>query len=147
LSAGTKPTEKKSIVIRDVKLVDEGVLAGQLLGQSGNPIADETVFLADSKQVIATTKTCEDGTFKLRGIQSGSYGIGSHQTSSLVRVWSPGTAPPAASKEILLVVTGQTVRSQMGGINDGMFRYDEALGILGIPLLLITAATIVQQAS
>jgi len=141
-----KPLRVKPFVVRQVELAEGGMLAGQLVDSSGKPISGETIYLANSQQIIATAKTLENGRFEIQGLHGGYYGLGSRQACVPIQLWSTGTAPPVVAKEILLAASAGTIRSQ-SGISSGLLRIREALGMVAIPLLVLATAIILQQYS
>ncbi len=141
-----KPLIIQPLIARQVELAEGGMLAGQLVDSSGKPISGEAIYLANSQQILATTKTLEDGRFEIQGLRGGYYGLGSRQVCVPIQLWSTGTAPPEVAKEILLAASAGTIRSQ-SGISSGLLRIREALGMVAIPLLVLATAIIFQQYS
>lgn len=138
-------TEQQKIKIRDVKLKDGGVLTGQLLNPQGGPMADVEIQVITDQKVVASAMTQAEGKFSINGLRGGNYVIGAKTARASVRLWAPGTEPPAATDGALLVAPGRTVRGSFGGISDGVYRLDEAKALIAIPLLIGGAAIIQHQ--
>lgn len=87
------------------------VLLGQIVNEAGQGIADVTVQLSDGKQIWQGSSDAH-GEFQLTGLRGGSYQFRTTEETQMVRVWSAGTAPPHASKGILISPTTEVVRGQ-----------------------------------
>lgn len=98
----------------DVALQSGGVLLGQVVDPQGAAIGDVVVSLRDKDQELATAKTRPDGYFAFKGLRGGVYQLVAAKGQGVYRVWSPGTAPPAAQQGALLVSGDPVLRGQMG---------------------------------
>ena len=98
----------------DVALHSGGVLLGQVVDPQGVAMAGVVVSLRDEQQELAAAKTRPDGYFAFKGLRGGVYQLVAAEGHGVYRVWSPGTAPPAAQQGALLVSGDPVVRGQMG---------------------------------
>lgn len=98
--------------IADVGLTSAGALMGQVVDSQGKPVANSPVEIAAAgrKPTLATTN--DQGYFAVNNLSAGVYVASAPGTSKMVRVWSPRTAPPAASQGVLLVQPELTARAQ-----------------------------------
>ena len=101
-------------VVTDVQLRDGGVLVGQLVDAQGAPVRAMPVSLRQNDREVASTLTDESGYYTVSNLQGGIYQVASPNGSAAYRLWSPGTAPPAAQQGALLVVGDEVVRGQFG---------------------------------
>jgi hypothetical protein len=124
--------------IRDLALGTGGTLNGQLVNKDGLPNRGATVSIIRDGNAIASVKTNDKGMFTFAGMSGGVYGISSGKATGVVRAWSHQTAPPAASKGILLVPSDLTVRGQnlLSGLSPAQ------IGLGGL-LVLGVAGTII----
>jgi hypothetical protein len=112
LVAGT-PAPASPVV--DVALRDGGVLIGQVVDGQGAAMANVPVSLKAEQHELAVAKTSKEGYFKFKGVRGGVYQLTAAEGHGIYRVWSPGTAPPAAEEGALLVNSDDVVRGQSGG--------------------------------
>ena len=98
--------------ISDVGLTRTGSLVGQVVDNSGKPVANSAVEITASGQKAALATTNELGYFSIDNLQAGVYVASAPGTAKMVRVWAARTAPPAASDGLLLVQPEHTVRAQ-----------------------------------
>ena len=104
--------KRQAEVVRDLALGAGGLLRGQVVNRDGLPERGATVSVLRNGAKVATVKTGAEGTFAVNGISGGVLAITSGKAIGIVRAWSPGTAPPAASRGVLLVPTDLTARGQ-----------------------------------
>lgn len=100
------------VAVRDVALSTDGSLRGSLLSVDGKPQANVDVYLCKGNQVVGQAKTQVDGSFVIRQVLPGVYELASARSANLYRVWSTGSAPPAAQQTALLVQQNTIVRGQ-----------------------------------
>ena len=100
--------------IADVQLRDGGVLVGQFVDAQGAPVQGMPVSLRQNDREVANTLTDASGYYTVSNLQGGIYQVASPNGSAAYRLWSPGTAPPAAQQGALLVVGDEVVRGQYG---------------------------------
>jgi hypothetical protein len=98
--------------VLDLELAPDHTLRGQVVDASGRPLADVKVGLVDGKDSFQVSKTDPAGSFTLADVRGGAYRLVAADAHQLVRVWAPGTAPPAAQQATLLVVNQPIVRGQ-----------------------------------
>jgi hypothetical protein len=126
-------SSRQADAVRDLALGAGGVLRGQVVNKDGLPDQGALVSLIRDGGTVATAKTDENGAFAVAGLPGGVYAIHSGKASGVVRAWSPQTAPPSASKGVLLVPSDLTVRGQeLLGDHDGL-----SLGQIGVGGLLV----------
>ncbi|MDZ4657471.1 MAG: hypothetical protein SH868_07805 [Bythopirellula sp.] len=116
ISAAPANAENKVACSADVALVGEGLLIGQVLNAAGQPVVGAPVVLSSQGQEIARCHTDKRGIFQVMGLNGGAVEVASVGVTGTCRLWSPGTAPPAAQQGLLIVAEGEVVRGQhMGG--------------------------------
>lgn len=108
-------------------MLGAAVLCGMLVSASPSTITDavlvdgylsgtvapgESITIVRSGQVIAATHCNEVGEFRV-AIRPGVYVVAAGTTRIVCRVWSDGTAPPAAKP--LVIPCSTVVRGQFGG--------------------------------
>jgi len=91
------------------------VLVGQVVNDQGTAEAGVPVSIRSQNRELAVAKTGKEGYFAFRGLHGGVYQLVADRGHGVYRVWSPGTAPPAAQEGALLVNSDQVVRGQAGG--------------------------------
>jgi len=100
--------------VTDVALTEGGGFSGQVVDGQGRPQAGTSVLVCQQHQVVGTTTTDQQGQFSLGGLHGGVYQVVAGQGMKNVRLWAPGTAPPAARQSALVVAGGEVVRGQGG---------------------------------
>ena len=103
---------RQAEAVRDLALGAGGLLQGQVVNKDGLPERDATVSVLRDGETVATAKTDAEGAFAVAGMSGGVFAITSGKASGIVRAWSHGTAPPAASRGVLLVPSDLTARGQ-----------------------------------
>jgi len=98
--------------VADVALAEGGVLAGQLVDAQGVALAGAPIVLASHGQELARTTAGVDGAFSFAGLRGGVYELATPAGREVYRLWTPGTAPPAARQGVLVVAPGDAVRGQ-----------------------------------
>ena len=112
-NASENATARRQVeTVRDLALGAGGVLRGQVVNKEGLPEREATVSVMRDGTTIATVKANTDGEFAIAGIPGGVCAITSGKATGVVRAWSHGTAPPAASQGVLLVPSDLTARGQ-----------------------------------
>lgn len=107
----------KSPVVHDVKLADGGTLTGFIVNDQGVGTEGAVVSIRSADQEVAQVVTDENGRYVAQNLRGGTYQIVAGQGTQFVRAWAPGTAPPAARDQALLVNGSAPVRGQWGGVN------------------------------
>lgn len=101
--------------VTDVALRDGGLLVGQVVDEQGAALGGVPVSLKYQDRELVVGKTSKDGTFGFKGLRGGVYQIAAAQGRGVYRVWTVGTAPPAAQEGALVVSGENVVRGQDGG--------------------------------
>jgi hypothetical protein len=96
----------------DVALRDGGVLVGQVVDTNGVGIAGTEVSVRQGASAAVAAKTAADGSFSVQGLRGGVYQVATTDGHGVYRLWSAGTAPPAANSRALLVAGKDVVRGQ-----------------------------------
>jgi hypothetical protein len=126
-----RPTEPApaaaETLILDVALQPGGVLTGQSLSQTGQPLVNSQVLVLLQGTVATTAMTNQSGQFTIQGLSGGLYEIRGKESSAVCRLWAPHTAPPSAKTSVLLTSDEALIRGQSG-------RYRRPGGILKGPL-------------
>ena len=100
-------------VITDVALGENGTARGQLVDPQGVPVRGSQVVVVHSGQELAQTASDQNGYFRIAGLRGGVYQFTSARGGGTLRLWAPGTAPPAAQAAITLVEGEGVMRGQM----------------------------------
>jgi len=104
-----RPATPRASVV-DVELAADHSLSGQLYGSQGQPKAGALVKVA--AEGGAVTKTDGNGRFRLANVKAGLTRVAAQDADLVVRCWTHGTAPPTASKQILLTADQRLQRGQ-----------------------------------
>ncbi len=95
----------------DIALKHGGLLQGQVLDDAGIGEANVVVQLTNGRQVWQT-KTGSQGWFHIASLRGGTYQLQVEGQKQLLRAWAVGTAPPKASRGILVTPSTDVVRGQ-----------------------------------
>ena len=98
--------------IYDVELLPGGAVAGQVVDAAGQPLAGQAIVVHPSGQEPISTRSDQQGRFRLSGLNPGLCRIECGQTVLACRCWSPNTAPPAATQQLLLTPGESIERGQ-----------------------------------
>jgi hypothetical protein len=98
----------------DVALGANGTLTGQLLDRQGRQLPISQIVVTNGQETWKTY-TNEQGHFRLEGLVGSTYQVQAVGQIQIVRAWSEGTAPPQASKSLLLVYDNSVVLGQNCG--------------------------------
>ena len=98
----------------DVALRDGGILVGQAVDTTGNPLSEVPVSVWQSDREVAKAATNQAGWFVVKGLQNGTYQIVAGPAGGVYQLWTPNTAPPSARQSALVVAGGPRVRGQQG---------------------------------
>ncbi|MBP62417.1 MAG: hypothetical protein CMJ62_12930 [Planctomycetaceae bacterium] len=96
--------------VLDVELGADHSLSGQLYGSEGQTKAGVLVRVVANRG--SETKTDSEGRFRLTNVQAGVIRLAAEDADIAVRCWTHGTAPPTASKRVLLTPNQQIQRGQ-----------------------------------
>jgi hypothetical protein len=99
-------------VATDVALRDGGVLVGQVVDTHGVGVAGTDVSVRQGANSPMAAKTTADGSFAVEGLRGGVYQIAAADGHGVFRLWSAGTAPPAADSQARLVAGKDVIRGQ-----------------------------------
>jgi len=115
-SAPARPHAGQPSIAGDVELAARGTLPGQVVDPEGRPVKQLPVALRLWGREVASAKTDQAGRFIIGGLRGGTYHVVAGGTRGLYRIWAPKTAPPAANRELMIVVGGPRVRGNEGPI-------------------------------
>jgi|GEM_PF-953705 len=99
-------------VATDVTLASGGVLHGQVVDGQGIGLDGAVVSLRQGGEELSRTIADQEGRFSFSELRGGVYEVRGGQGMRIYRAWSPGTAPPAARTEALVISDPQAVRGQ-----------------------------------
>jgi hypothetical protein len=103
----------------DVALQQGGTLVGNVVDQQGIAQPGTEVMVRQRDAEIGRTMTDKNGNFAVQGLRGGQYELATSQGVSVVRAWSPETAPPAARPLARIVQGMETVRGNFMGMSTG----------------------------
>lgn len=131
---------EKEAQLRNVQLKAGGVLAGQYVSESGQPVADAKIAVKIADAVYGV-RTDANGKFELKGLRGGRAVFQIGEEVYAAQLWAEGTAPPNAISTFALVKTGggETVRGQNGRLVGNFLPRIGALSPKGKALLGIAA--------
>jgi len=101
-----EPAPAPTPAVVDIALSDGGMLQGQLVDLQGANVSGVPVSVKTQDRDIATTTTTADGRFAVKGLRGGVYQVAAGQGHGIYRVWSAGTAPPAAQNGAIVYTQG-----------------------------------------
>ena len=108
----TPPRETARPVTRDVTLGPDSELRGQLVDKNGVRLPNRIVVAVHADKSSLQSVSDANGQFHFPRAKPGMYQVASQQSYQLCRCWAANTAPPAASKQLLMVEGDQTIRGQ-----------------------------------
>ncbi len=97
---------------QDIALREGGLLVGQVVDAQGAAIASSEVSVLFGDAEVVRTKTDKNGVFAAKGLRGGEYRVITAGGQVAYRLWAPQTAPPAASKGVLIVSGDQVINGQ-----------------------------------
>jgi hypothetical protein len=98
--------------IQDVALGAGGSLNGQVVTTAGAAANGQQVLVRHASLGTVALQAESDGRFAATGLRGGVYQIAAGDAVKVVRLWAPGTAPPTATSEVLVVADGDVLRGQ-----------------------------------
>jgi hypothetical protein len=99
--------------VLDVALRDGGVLQGRVVNLQGSGVPGTSVTLRAGDRTVAAGTTAADGSFRAEGLKGGMYQVVTVQGQGIYRLWSAGTAPPAAQSEVIVYTQNRAVDSRV----------------------------------
>ena len=115
VTSTTRSTEAPRTAIRDIALGNAGELRGQVLDIQGQARPKLPVRIARQGEEVARTETDQHGRFAVQGLNGGLYEVQTPIGTNVYRAWTPGTAPPSAVTEAMVVPDENLIRGQMRG--------------------------------
>lgn len=94
------PASEPAVV--DIALADGGTLHGRVIDLEGGNVTGIPVSLQTQDREVVSAVTVSDGQFSVKGLQGGVYHVAAGQGQGSYRLWSPGTAPPAAHNDAIV---------------------------------------------
>jgi hypothetical protein len=124
----TTPAQTSTLRARDVALDVGGQLRGRLVNRSAQPVPGVVVFAVQNGQQVAQSSTDRNGEFTLVGLRGGMVQIASQDAISICRAWAPGTAPPSATQNLLVIQQDVLQRGQIP-LSEALFSDPIVLGL------------------
>ena len=128
----------------DTSAQPDGTICGQCVDPRGNAIAEKTLQLLHAGQVVATVQSDRAGHFTFTSPPSGVYLLTDGTSVQSLRIWAPGTAPPAASQNILFVASGPIVAGQVAPLRYWMANPNVMLATaaiaIAVPIIIFNAS-------
>jgi hypothetical protein len=106
--------------VRDIALDAQGRITGQYVDAQGQPRAHQVLVVQRQGGAPRQATTDARGRFILESMSGGMYQIASADSAVVCRCWAVDTAPPAATRELLLV-SGEGVQRAQRPIGDLLF--------------------------
>jgi hypothetical protein len=101
--------------IHDVALAPGGLLVGQLMDETMQPMRGASVVIKIDGKTAVATSTDANGVFAATGLRGGMHEITTGESTKHCRLWAPGTAPPQAVANLRYIPgQGDLVRGQWG---------------------------------
>ena len=91
--------------VADVRLHDGGIVHGRVVSSENAAMADTAVSLRSGEQILAIGRTDRNGYFAFTGVSNGVFQMETPGGRQTVRLWTAGTAPPAAQPYARIVYT------------------------------------------
>lgn len=114
VKASTTANASRTLTVVDVALQNDGLLRGQFVDKQGQPLSAAEIQITDGhKQWRAETDA--NGQFQLTKLSGATYRLQVGQQVQILRAWADGTAPPSATKGLLLVRDGDIILAQNCG--------------------------------
>jgi hypothetical protein len=98
--------------VTDVALSPDGRLYGQVINGQGVPLASLQVAILDQVLAEVLTQSDDQGRFAFAVGRGGMYTIRAGGACAVCRVWTAGSAPPAAQGWLSLRVSETVIRGQ-----------------------------------
>lgn len=117
-------------LVGDVALGEAGALRGVALDANNQPRAFQQITLWRDNQPLAEAVSDEHGRFAIPRIAGGVYTLRIADAIQVYRLWAPGTAPPHAQSEALLMASEPILRGQRPHPIYGLFQDPLVLGLI-----------------
>ena len=101
-----------TVATRDVQLGRGGELQGQVVNAVGHALPESVVVIRQQGHEVAQVQTDAEGRFVAQNLPGGLYEISTQHTTGAYRLWTPGTAPPAAMDHVRVVSAPTVYRAQ-----------------------------------
>jgi hypothetical protein len=95
-------------------------MAGQFVDAQGQPKQNQLLVVKRHNGELRQTKTDAQGRFVIEGMSGGLCQIASTESAVVCRCWTANSAPPSATRE-LLIVSGEGVQRGQRPIGDLLF--------------------------
>jgi hypothetical protein len=119
----------------DIALAAGGEFRGRVLDRNGRPSSDCEIRISHGRQCVACVRSGQQGEYVVTGLRGGLHSIATPDGATLCRFWAPGSAPPHAAQQLLLVSGDAALRGNCDK------RYAVS-GMLSNPWLLIAAGAV-----
>jgi len=138
------PQNSAAPMVHDVKLADAGTLHGFVVDAQGVGVDGAAVSIQAANGEVAQSVTDANGHYVAHNLRGGVYQIVAGQGTQFVRAWAPGTAPPAAREQALLVSGSEVVRGQFGGdsVSRGVTGATLGISIASLVIGIITLSKV-----
>ena len=113
-SMGQSMPRPAPMLVSDVELGPQGQWSGLVVDSQGIGVARLPVRLRSSRGPGITAVTDTEGRFTFAAVPSGTGWLEFDRRPRICRFWKNGTAPPKATRQLLLVSQGNVVRGVQG---------------------------------
>lgn len=110
-AATAAATVTAAFSVSDVALDSDGALRGQAVTAQGQPLANQSIVLDDGV-TQTTVATDAQGQFQFDRVRGGAYRVQVADQPQFFRAWTDCTAPPSASRGLMVVEGGPTILGQ-----------------------------------
>lgn len=100
--------------VPDVVLQPNGTLQGRVIVQDGAGAISIPVAIQGNNGAVTKVMTDKNGRFMATGLPGGVYQLTAHGTETVVRAWTPKTAPPNVVNDVSIDAGEGVVRGQLG---------------------------------
>ncbi len=113
-SMGQSPVTRAPMLVSDVELGPNGEWSGVVVDSQGVGVARLPVRLRSGRGPGITAITNAEGRFAFTAVPTGTGWVEFDRSPRICRFWKNGTAPPKATRQLLLVSQGNVVRGVQG---------------------------------
>ena len=129
----------------DLRLGSNATLRGRLITPRGSGVSAEALQLNRGPENVLTVKTDPLGYFIIPSPSPGVYQFTNGTWVQSVRIWTSGTAPPAAKDQILIVAKEPIIAGQVSPLRYWMANPNVMLATaaiaIAVPLLIYRPAS------